>query len=289
LDCKTVNYISLAKKEIKMKTLKTFFTMIIMLTVSLSAQDKISTIETNLYNSKTIQFHSTIVNDDYQLLVSLPDSYDESEKKYPVIFVLDGDVAFGMATSIARYLQVGNSIPELIVVGIGYGSLSKDEGNKRARDYSPAKSGGAESFFNFMRSELFPFIDSVYRTMPDDRTISGYSLGATFALYALFTAPDTFRRYIVGSPHLAAGNFAIYNYEESASEKFGEINANVFISVGSEESEQKYFDPIDEMVTKIQSRDYTGLKLETKVFDGGTHLICPPETITYGLVSVFGK
>ena len=272
-----------------MKTLKLIFMLVILLTVKLSAQDKISTTETNLYNSKTIQFHSTIVNDDYQLLVSLPDSYDESEKKYPVIFVLDGDVAFGMATSIARYLQVGNSIPELIVVGIGYGSLSKDEGNKRARDYSPAKSGGAESFFNFMRSELFPFIDSVYRTMPDDRTISGYSLGATFALYALFTAPDTFRRYIVGSPHLAAGNFAIYNYEESASEKFSEINADVFISVGSEESEQKYFDPIDEMVTKIQSRNYTGLNLETKVFDGGTHLICPPETITYGLVSVFGK
>ena len=272
-----------------MKKFKIFFIMVILFAVKFSAQDKINISETNLYSTKAIQFHSTIVNDDYQLLISLPDSYGESEKKYPVIFVLDGDVAFGMVTSIARYLQVGNSIPEIIVVGIGYGSMTKDEGNKRTRDYSPAQGGGAESFLNFLRSELFPFVDSVYRTVPDDRTISGYSLGATFALYTLFTYPDAFKRYILGSPHLSAGNFAIYNYEESAAVKFREINANVFISVGSEESEQKYFDPIDEMVTKIQSRNYTGLKLETKVFDGGTHLICPPETITYGLVLVFSK
>jgi hypothetical protein len=65
--------------------------------------------------------------------------------------------------------------------------------------------------------------------------------------------------------------------------------AKVFISVGSEEDEEKYFKPIDEMVTLIDEKGYESLQMEAKVFDGGTHLICPPEALAYGLVSVFSK
>jgi hypothetical protein len=105
----------------------------------------------------------------------------------------------------------------------------------------------------------------------------------------LFNYPGTFNRIIIGSPYLPAGNFAINNYEERAALRPEEIIGNVFISVGSEEADKKYFDPIDKFVTKIQSRNYPGLKIEAKVFDGGTHLICPPEAIAYGLISVFSK
>ena len=59
--------------------------------------------------------------------------------------------------------------------------------------------------------------------------------------------------------------------------------------MGSEESTEKYFNPVDELVTLLEEREYEGLILETKVFDGGTHLICPPEALTYGLISVFSK
>jgi len=39
----------------------------------------------------------------------------------------------------------------------------------------------------------------------------------------------------------------------------------------------------------IDEKGYKSLKMETKVFDGGTHIICPPEALAYGLVSVFEK
>ena len=71
--------------------------------------------------------------------------------------------------------------------------------------------------------------------------------------------------------------------------KFTEINATVFISVGSEESEEKYFNPIDELVSILEERNYKGLNIKTKVFDGSTHLMGPPEAITYGLISLFKK
>ncbi len=249
----------------------------------------------NLYNTQVKIFQSKIIADDFHLYISIPDDYDQSDKKYPVLYLLDGDVAFGMAASIARYLQFGNAIPELIIVGIGYGALKKNEGNMRSRDYtiSPKRgrrgTGGAPKFREFLKEELIPYIENTYRTIPDDRTINGYSLGSLFAVYTLFTEPDLFSRYIIGSPHLSWDDYRIFTVQEEAFEKMDDIDAKVFISVGSEEDEEKYFNPIDEMVTLITEKGYESLKMETKVFGGGTHLICPPEALSYGLVSVFSK
>jgi predicted alpha/beta superfamily hydrolase len=247
----------------------------------------------NLYNTQVKIFQSGIIEDDFYLYISLPDDYDKSDKKYPVLYVLDGDVSFGMAASIARYLQFGNTIPELIIIGIGYGTLRKNEGNLRRRDYSisskmgRSETGGAPKFRDFLKEELIPFIENSYRATPNYRTISGYSLGGLFAVYTLFTEPELFNHYIIGSPHLYWDDYRIFTVQEEAFEMMDDIAANIFISVGSEEDEGKYFNPIDEMVTLIEEKGFESLKMDTKVFDGGTHLICPPEAIAYGLVSVF--
>lgn len=245
--------------------------------------------QTSLYNTSTKYITSNVVSDSFYILISVPDGYYTSDKKYPVFYVLDGDIAFGMAASIARYLQIGENIPELIIVGIGYGSIDKSAGDKRRRDYRPVKSGGAENFLLFIKDELIPYIDSNYRTIPNDRTINGYSIGGLFTLYALFTQPDIFNRYIVGSPSLLWDNSSIFSYEENSSEKIADKKINIFISVGSEESDEKYFDPTDKIVTQLQERNYSGLKLEAKVFNGSTHLMGPPESLTHGLISVFKK
>ena len=243
----------------------------------------------NLYNTEEKSVTSKIVEDTFHIFISMPDNYNTTDKSYPVLYVLDGDVAYGMAASIARYLQIGENIPELIVVGIGYGSIDQAAGNKRKRDYRPTAEGGSENFFSFLKNELIPYIDSNYRTISGDRTINGYSIGGLFALYTLFTHPETFNRYIIGSPYLSWNNGSIYNYEENSPEKIGDKDIKIFISVGGDESDNKYFNPINEIVTKMQERKYSGLQLETKVFDGSTHLMGPPEALTHGLLSVFGK
>ena len=250
----------------------------------------------NLFNTQVKIIQSTSVEDDFYLYISLPHSYEATDKSYPVLYILDSDIAYGMAASIARYLQFGGNIPELIIVGIGYGTLRKEEGNMRQRDYSPTEksgkegiTGGAQNFLNFLTNELFPHIESTYRTDKNDRAVFGYSMAGMFGLYTLFNKPETFNRYIIGSPYLLWDNGVIFDEEERATIKFTEINAKVFISVGSEESAEKYFNPVDELVTLLEEREYDGLILETKVFDGGTHLICPPEALSYGLISVFSK
>ncbi len=251
--------------------------------------------DVNLYNTQLKNIHSSIIDDDFNIYISLPDDYYKSEKRYPVLYLLDGDIAYGLATSIARYLQFGKNIPELIIVGIGYGALNRSEGNMRSRDYTISSrkgrsgTGGAPKFRQFIKEELFPHINNTYRTVPDDKTLNGYSLGGLFAIYTLFTEPGLFNRYIIGSPHLSWDEYRIFTVQEEAFEKMDDIDAKVFISVGSEEDEEIYFQPIDEMVTLINEKGYESLKMETKVFDGGTHLICPPEALSYGLVSVFSK
>ena len=241
----------------------------------------------SLYNTKAENIVSEIVADTFFILVSVPDGYSSSNKRYPVLYVLDGDIAFGMAASISRYLQVGNNIPELIIVGIGYGAINKSAGEKRRRDYRPTQTGGAENFADFLNKELMPYIDKNYKTILGERTINGYSLGGLFCLYTLFTRPESFSKYIIGSPNLSWDDYSIFRYEEDSPSKIEDKELTIFMSVGSEESEERYFDPVDSLITKIQERNYPGIKIKTNVFNGSGHLEGPPESLTHGLISVF--
>ena len=258
--------------------------------VSASAQQDVRDVDNfNLYNTQLKLLNSRFVDDTFHIYISLPDDYNNTDERYPALYVLDGDISYGIAAGITRYLEIGGNIPELIVIGIGYGAIDKSAGNKRNRDYRPGENGGAENFLKFISDELIPYVDGNFRTVIEDRTITGYSLGGLFALYSLFTQPDIFNKYVVGSPYLIPDNFVIFDYEEQASSTFNDLSAKVFISVGSEASEEKYFNPIDELVSIIQTREYPNLILETKIFDGSDHLVGPPEVITHGLISVFGE
>ncbi|MCW9066306.1 MAG: alpha/beta hydrolase-fold protein, partial [Ignavibacteriaceae bacterium] len=120
--------------------------LIIMISEIIHPQNSSSesaTTKYSLYNTTTEFITSEIAADSFFILVSVPDSYYSTQERYPVLYVLDGDIAYGMAASIARYLQIGENIPELIVVGIGYGSLTKSAAKKRRRDYRPTETEGA--------------------------------------------------------------------------------------------------------------------------------------------------
>src|ERR1035437_10005745 len=74
----------------------------------------------------TEQFSITskyVAGEDYIIQVGLPTGYSSSQKSYPVLYVTDGDVLFGMARGIAieGWMRLGNDIKDIIVVGIGYG------------------------------------------------------------------------------------------------------------------------------------------------------------------------
>ena len=128
-----------------------------------------------------------------------------------------------------NYTSPSPMIPEVIIVGIGYGGEGPEASWKwavgRTRDLTPVQNrateeryenaiaetgvigvdiqtGGAPLFLDFISKELLPFIDSNYRIDTKNRILCGYSFGGLFALYTLFHNPNIFNKYLIGRPRL---------------------------------------------------------------------------------------
>ncbi|MCK5457814.1 MAG: alpha/beta hydrolase, partial [Melioribacteraceae bacterium] len=238
--------------------------------------------------------HSNIVDDDYYLYVKLPKNYDETDKIYPVIYLLDGDIAFTMAWSTVRYLQFGKHLPDVIIVGLGYGSLlSSKKETMRERDYTISKltdremSGGGENFLKFIKSELIPFVDSEYRTNPEERILNGYSFGGLFTMYAFLNEHKLFNGYIAGSPYLFSDLEFLEKLLSEKSKILKNSKAKLFISYGSLEDEKLYVNPINKIVQSLYNINYKQSNLKMREFEGGSHFTCPSEAMVYGLKYLF--
>lgn len=138
--------------------------------------------------SRTI--HSQVLGEDRTLLIHLPEDYGKSDKKYPVLYKLDGERdVFLQTASVVNYLiDSGGRIPDHIIVGI--------TNTDRMRDMDPEH--GADTFIQFLKTELVPFIDKNYRTN-SFKVLCGQSLSSIFALYSFLKQPDLFNGYILSS------------------------------------------------------------------------------------------
>jgi predicted alpha/beta superfamily hydrolase len=196
-------------------------------------------------NSKAIGFTSNINNTDYELQIALPSRYSESKKHYPVVYLLDANNDFPLVTSISRRLYQEDNLDPIIVVGISY---KKNAYINRIKDYTPTKTsdkrttGQANEFIEVFKKEIFPLIDSNFRTQINDRTIAGHSLGGLFGAYQIIKDESLFNRYIISSASVWWDNFKTLSFEQESYKK----PTQIFISVGSEEG-----DHMKESATKL--------------------------------------
>jgi predicted alpha/beta superfamily hydrolase len=259
---------------------------------------------------------SSIVDDTYRLHISLPVTYANSDRTYPVVYLADGNGLFPLVRSIADGLSAGLEIPWLIVVGIGYDTdRSMDWERYRERDLLPTdasatdasrrqaftrtgiRRGQAGPFLRFIRQELKPFINANYRTNPDDSTYMGTSYGGLFGLYVLFHHPDTFNRYVIGSPAIHHDNRVTLRYESHYAADHDDLPVRVFMSAGArEEVDDPLIEPSFQFVTNmkrlaktLRERRYPGLQLTTHVFEDETHGSVVPATFCRGLRVVLGS
>ncbi len=238
------------------------------------------------------QIVSSEVDDTFYVYIRLPKNYNpNSNKRYPVLYLLDGDISFNLATSAVRYLQFGKTIPEMFIVAPAYGTMMSDEEvNFRERDYTITKtprfknSGGADKYLNFLTKELIPLIDSIYRTN-DNRILNGYSLGGLFTVNTLLKKPDVFNSFIAGSPYLIND---LKKFLDRINElKNHSFNNKIFISVGELENKNFYQMPTKLLVDNLNNLN--GLDVKFVKFKDGTHFTCPSEALVYGLKFVFGN
>lgn len=235
---------------------------------------------------------SDILKQNFRLYVHLPVNYLKAKKSYSVMYILDGHWLFPMVTGIYSSELGDGAVPEMIMVGITWGGVNSNFERFREMDYTPTSVGGtpnsgnAAKFLASIKKEIIPFIESKYRVEKKDRTLMAASLGGLFAAYLIFQDIGLFSRYIIASPALDWDNSVILNYEQRYSEKSATLNARIAICGGDLDRGIK---DIQRLTDKLKSRNYKGLILTTKLFEGSGHSGSIPEGLVKGLQAVFEK
>ncbi len=159
------------------------------------------------------QFASKVEDEKRDLVVYVPPMYDaQPERRYPVLFMQDGQNLFDPETSFIKgnYWRLGETADELIasqqidpliIVGI------YNTGVHRIDEYTPLEDkrlggGQADGYGQMLVEELKPFIDHSYRTLPgaENCGLGGSSLGGLVSLYLGLRYTWMFSKLAVMSP-----------------------------------------------------------------------------------------
>ena len=214
--------------------------------------------------------------------VYLPPDYATSNKRYPVLYMHDGQNVFDDATSFAGEWGVDETLDSLhaagdrgiIVIAVDHG------GQQRINEYSPWPmrfgAGKGEAYVDFLVKTLKPWADKTYRTLAD-RThtgVAGSSMGGLISFYAALKHPDVFSKAGIFSP---AFWIAPKAYEMAANAPAPRRDTRFFILSGALEvaaGEQPgiYKRDQERMVETLMARGYhTGKTLTASIAPDGKH------------------
>lgn len=163
--------------------------------------------------SKNVQildtaFYIPQLNRHRRVWIYLPESYATTRKKYPVLYMHDGQNIFDNATAGFGEWGVDEALDtlsrqfgETIVVAIDHGT------EKRINEYSPFDmekygKGEGDAYVEFLVQTLLPYINKHYRTKKSAKytAIAGSSMGGLISFYALLKYPNKFGTAGVFSP-----------------------------------------------------------------------------------------
>lgn len=207
----------------------------------LLAQDKRNTGGKNVQIVDTA-FYIPQLNRYRRISIYLPPTYTTSGKKYPVIYMQDGQNLFDAKTSFAGEWGVnealdtlGKSVGESIVVAIDHG------GEKRINEYAPYDmekygKGEGNDYADFIVKNLRPYINKHYRTKKCRRHtfIAGSSMGGLISFYALLKYPKVFGGAGVFSPSF----WIAPQLKKEVISKGKKLKGKIYLYAGKLESEE---------------------------------------------------
>ncbi|RZK20672.1 MAG: phosphonate ABC transporter ATP-binding protein [Pedobacter sp.] len=180
------------------------------------------------------------LNKNRRIWIYLPKGYVKSKRKYPVIYMQDGQNLFHANPPRANEWAVDSVMDsliregskEMIIVGIDHA------GKDRLKEYNPYDSqygkGEGKAYVSFLVETLKPYIDSKYRTLKDvkNTSIAGSSMGGLISMYAIAEYPKVFGSAGVFSP---AFWLAPKIYTDIAERLAGLKNSRIFFVAGDKE------------------------------------------------------
>lgn len=237
----------------------------------LCAQKKAGMVSKNVCVLDTA-FPMPQLNRSRRVWIYLPESYCNTKKKYPVLYMQDGQNLFDEATAFAGEWGVdetldamSGTVPECIVVAIDNG------GPKRMNEYAPYDTekfgkGEGEAYVEFMVKTLKPFIDKQYRTKKSRKHtfVAGSSMGALISFYALLKYPDKFGGAGLFSPAFWAAPQLQKQIEASAKK----VKGKIYFYVGKGEGEET----LQNMLSVFEMMDkHSKAKMTTVIRTEGKH------------------
>lgn len=187
-------------------------------------------------------FYMPQLNRHRRVWIYLPESYATSKKKYPVLYMQDGQNVFDNATAAYGEWGVDEAMDslcrdraEVIVVAVDHGY------EKRISEYSPFDTerygkGEGDAYVDFLANTLVPYINRHYRTKKSAKytAVAGSSMGGLISLYALLKHPSTFGAAGVFSPAfwMAPG------LKDYAMKRASRAKGRIYFYAGGQESER---------------------------------------------------
>ena len=251
--------------------------------------------------NKSIQIVSKHLNQEREILVYTPHSYNENTLvSYQVIYVFDAQNRefFDFTHSIISFLS--NTTKKYIVVGITSPYLEKsdyvrnndmlpilktDKSKKRYGKYS----GNADNFMKYVKNEVIPYIEDNYRTR-SNRIAIGHSLSASFIIYSILKEPNLFNDYLAISPNFAYDDEMLAT--ELTSFDYNRIKDQTFLYTSHANeginSWKKWIPARDKVYTFFENSDNVNkMNFLKKAFPNKTHWSTFAPSLTFGLTEYF--
>lgn len=164
---------------------------------SMSGKDRTS-VETETAGGCTVEkfsVYSKSMDRDIRAIVILPPEYkSNSGKKYPILYTLHGRGApYGVYNDMGQIKSALKDKPMIVTcMDADYGSWYLDSLNPQYAD-SKKKGPKVKSLFTtFFLDEFIPCIDKYYRVNPQQRMVTGFSMGGFGALHYILAKPEMF-------------------------------------------------------------------------------------------------
>lgn len=186
-------------------------------------------------------FYIPQLNRNRRIWLYLPPDYASTSKKYPVLYMQDGQNLFDEQSAAFEEWKVDETLNSLhaqgnwgcIVVGIDNGE------QYRLDEYSPwinpqYGGGQGDEYLEFIVNTLKPYIDANFRTLSGRQTtgIAGSSMGALISMYAFSERQDVFAKAGILSPAFWFANNQPANHVASHPKQG---NSRVYFLAGADE------------------------------------------------------
>jgi len=220
-------------------------------------------------------FYMPQFNRKRKIWIYLPPNYHQTQKKYPVLYMHDGQNLFDDTTSYAGEWGIDESLNKLfketgkgyIVVGINHGD------SLRGKELTPWVNilyGGGKGpvYVKFIVETLKPFIDKNYRTLPDRENtgVMGSSFGGINSFYTGLAYHNIFSKIGAFSPS--------FWYSDECYKMAEEFNKSASIKMymlaGGNEY-QGFEEQAKKMEQIFRKKGYSDKELLFKFVEEGTH------------------